>query len=167
MKKLLGNHCFWPSIATNIGHWRDACLECQSSKVGRHTKTAPQVIPMPKTRFSHVHIDLVGPLTPSSGFRYILTMVDRFTRWPEALFSCKYVFLRKDATKAPLERPYTGPYLVLARNKYTVKIDTQNGPVRVSIQRVKPANVDPHNMSFHLPRKRGRPPKVRPPTGGE
>ncbi|UYV69908.1 hypothetical protein LAZ67_7001162 [Cordylochernes scorpioides] len=39
----------------------------------------------PDGRFSHVHIDLVGPLPPSENYRYIFTCVDRFTRWPEAL----------------------------------------------------------------------------------
>ncbi len=39
----------------------------------------------PDARFDHVHIDLVGPLPPSNGFVYLLTCVDRFTRWPEAI----------------------------------------------------------------------------------
>ncbi|UYV68430.1 hypothetical protein LAZ67_5004295 [Cordylochernes scorpioides] len=39
----------------------------------------------PDGRFSHVHIDLVGPLPPSENYRYIFTCVDRFTRWPKAL----------------------------------------------------------------------------------
>ena len=29
--------------------------------------------------------DIVGLLLPSQGFRYLLTCVDRFTRWPEAI----------------------------------------------------------------------------------
>src|SRR5450830_455678 len=41
---------------------------------------------MPATRFSHVHVDLVGPLPVSAqGFCYLLTMVDRSTRWLEAV----------------------------------------------------------------------------------
>jgi len=40
---------------------------------------------LPSAHFSHVHIDLVGPLPVSSGFRYCLTAIDRYTRWPEAL----------------------------------------------------------------------------------
>ncbi|GFW70204.1 hypothetical protein TNCV_660081 [Trichonephila clavipes] len=35
--------------------------------------------------FSHIHIDIVGPLPPSDGFQYLLTMIDRFSRWPEAV----------------------------------------------------------------------------------
>ena len=38
----------------------------------------------PDAWFDMVHIDIVGPLPPSNGFRYILTCIDRFTRWPEA-----------------------------------------------------------------------------------
>ena len=41
-------------------------------------------IPMPDVPFSAVNIDLVGPLPPCNGFRYLLTAVDRTTRWPEA-----------------------------------------------------------------------------------
>nr|VZI34709.1 unnamed protein product [Spirometra erinaceieuropaei] len=38
----------------------------------------------PDARFSHVHIDLVGPLPPSNGSTYMLTCIDRFTLWPVA-----------------------------------------------------------------------------------
>ncbi|XP_059811654.1 uncharacterized protein LOC132384523 [Hypanus sabinus] len=36
-------------------------------------------------RFDHIHVDIVGPLPMSRGTRYLLTMVDQFTRWPEAV----------------------------------------------------------------------------------
>ena len=39
----------------------------------------------PDVRFDHAHMDIVGPLPASQGFRYLLTVVDRFTRWPEAV----------------------------------------------------------------------------------
>ena len=39
----------------------------------------------PDARFSHVHVDIVGPLPDSSGYKYLLTVVDRFTRWREAV----------------------------------------------------------------------------------
>uniref|UniRef100_A0A1X7TY83 Integrase catalytic domain-containing protein n=1 Tax=Amphimedon queenslandica TaxID=400682 RepID=A0A1X7TY83_AMPQE len=37
------------------------------------------------SRFDHVNADIVGPLPPFQGYRYLLTCIDRFTRWPEAL----------------------------------------------------------------------------------
>ena len=43
------------------------------------------IFPTPGARFEIVHIDIVGPLPPSKGFTYLLTCVDWFTRWPEAI----------------------------------------------------------------------------------
>ncbi len=36
-------------------------------------------------RFNHLHIDLIGPLSPSRYHRYFLACVDRFARWCEAI----------------------------------------------------------------------------------
>ncbi|GFW48999.1 retrovirus-related Pol polyprotein from transposon 412 [Trichonephila clavipes] len=38
----------------------------------------------PSQRFDHVHLDLIGPLPPSNGHTYCMTMIDRFSKWPEA-----------------------------------------------------------------------------------
>ena len=61
------------------------CIQCQCAKVHKHTVTPQSKFPVPDDRFAVVHIDLVGPLPPSKGFTYILTCIDRFTRWPEAI----------------------------------------------------------------------------------
>ena len=53
------------------------------SKVTRHTKAPLALFKVPERRFDHVNVDLVGPLSPSRGYTYLLTMVDRTTRWPE------------------------------------------------------------------------------------
>ena len=39
----------------------------------------------PDRRFGSLHVDLVGPLPVSEGHRYLFTIVDRFSRWPEAI----------------------------------------------------------------------------------
>ncbi len=48
-----------------------------------HTQVQP--IAVPRRRFSHIHVDIVGPLpTTRQGFTHLLTAVDRSTRWVEA-----------------------------------------------------------------------------------
>jgi Integrase core domain len=45
---------------------------------------AVEPIPIPDRRFSHLHVDIVGPLPVSSSvFCYIFTIIDRSTRWLE------------------------------------------------------------------------------------
>jgi len=62
-----------------------ACLACQRGKVHRHVRLRAEHIPVPTRRFAHVHVDIVGPLPLSSGFNYLFTVIDRTTRWPEAV----------------------------------------------------------------------------------
>ena len=40
---------------------------------------------VPDERFSIISVDLVGPLPPSRGYRYLLTIMDRSTRFPHAI----------------------------------------------------------------------------------
>jgi hypothetical protein len=62
-----------------------AGLACQRGKVHRHTRLAPQPIPIPQRRFSHLHVDLVGPLQYSNNFSYIFIIIDRTSKWMEAV----------------------------------------------------------------------------------
>ena len=55
------------------------------AKVKHHTATPLGTFTTPNARFDHIHLDIVGPLPPSQGCRYLLTCIDRFTRWPEAI----------------------------------------------------------------------------------
>ena len=45
--------------------------------------SVPQ-IPVPGRRFSHIHMDLVGPLPSSRSFTYLFTIMDRTSHWPKA-----------------------------------------------------------------------------------
>jgi transposase InsO family protein len=83
-QRLLTARYVWPSIKADSRKWTRTCLQCQKSKVQRHTHTPLATFSTPGQRFDHVHIDIVGPLPPSNGFSYMLTCIDRFTRWPEA-----------------------------------------------------------------------------------
>lgn len=60
------------------------CVTCQKVKVTRYNNTNIASFPQ-SDKLSHIHLDLVGPLPINKGCRYILTMIDRFTRWTEAV----------------------------------------------------------------------------------
>lgn len=83
-RKLISSRYFWPNMNADIGKWAKTCIPCQRAKIQRHTIT-PLGTFQSAARFQHVHLDLIGPLPPSYGKRYCLTMVDRATRWPEAI----------------------------------------------------------------------------------
>ncbi|KAG8175300.1 hypothetical protein JTE90_008310 [Oedothorax gibbosus] len=83
--KLVRTRFVWPSIGKDCTNWAKCCIPCQKSKIARHNKTPLGKFVDQTERFSHVHIDIVGPLPPSQNNYYCLTMIDRFTRWPEAV----------------------------------------------------------------------------------
>ncbi len=83
-QQLVTSRYVWPLMNKEVRQWTRNCLKCQKSKVHRHTRSPLQEFQLPKQRFDKVHIDIVGPLPPSENYRYLLTCIDRFTRWPEA-----------------------------------------------------------------------------------
>lgn len=84
-RKMLQEKYFWPSMNVDISNWARACQPCQQSKIHRHTNSNYGQFPS-ADRFQHIHVDIVGPLPPSPyGHRYLLTIIDRKTRWPEAI----------------------------------------------------------------------------------
>ena len=84
-RRLISSRYIWPGLARDVRSWCRDCQDCQRSKVTRQPTAAVQPIPVPIQRFSHIHVDLVGPLPASpSGYTHILTAVDRSTRWAEA-----------------------------------------------------------------------------------
>ena len=82
--RLVRRQYIWPNVTKDIKIYCKNCIRCQASKISRHNRTTPAHFDTPDARFQHVHIDLVGPLLPSNNYRYLLTVVDRYTRWPEA-----------------------------------------------------------------------------------
>lgn len=89
---LVKGRYFWPDMDRNIREWCRNCMSCQQAKVHKHTRSPVSQFEMPSERFQTVHVDLVGPLPPvknisdpyTSPYRYLLTCIDRATRWIEA-----------------------------------------------------------------------------------
>jgi transposase InsO family protein len=84
-RRLISSRYLWPNLAGDVAAWCRDCQHCQRAKVTKQPAAPVQPIPVPTTRFSHIHVDIVGPLPCSAdNFSYILTAVDRSTRWAEA-----------------------------------------------------------------------------------
>ena len=75
----------WPGVRKQVAEWAKACIPCQTARIHHHVSAPLAPFVVPQCRFDHINVDLVGPLPTSSGFSYLFTVVDRFTRWPEAI----------------------------------------------------------------------------------
>jgi len=79
---------YWPGMDGDIKRYCRSCDVCQRTiPKGKVIKVPLGTMPIIETPFKRIGIDLVGPIAPVSerGYRYILTMVDYATRYPEAI----------------------------------------------------------------------------------
>ena len=79
---------YWPGAGSDIVCHCRSCVVCQKvSPKGKVSKVPMKQIPVISEPFSRVAIDLVGPIIPASdrGHRYVLTLIDYATRFPEAV----------------------------------------------------------------------------------
>lgn len=83
--KMVTEKYVWLNIKKDCRKWVQACIPCQKAKVFKHTATETGDFLGPTRRFQHIHMDIVGPLPVSKVYKYCLTIIDRFTRWTEAL----------------------------------------------------------------------------------
>ena len=78
-------HFWWKNMYADINTFVSTCDECQKAKRPMHQRPAP-LVPMPIVpTFERWHMDILGPLTPSQPdkYKYVLLLVDSFTRWCE------------------------------------------------------------------------------------
>lgn len=61
--KTLTAKFIWSSIKKDTKEWARQCLQCQRSKIHRHTRNPPLHTAIPNSRFQHVHIDVIGSLS--------------------------------------------------------------------------------------------------------
>ena len=70
--KLIGDRFVWPRMRKDIAEWTRECQNCNRAKITRHNK-APlaAVSPPPTERFTHIYVDLAGPLEQTHGYSYL------------------------------------------------------------------------------------------------
>ncbi|CAK9809028.1 Retrovirus-related Pol polyprotein from transposon 412 [Anthophora quadrimaculata] len=116
--KLVAQRFVWPGMQKDCKIWTQACIPCQRAKISRHVSTPVGSFGVPSTRFEHVHVDIVGPLLMSRGYRYCVTCVDRYTRWPE-------VFPVEDITAETVAYALLSGWI--ARYRAPLRITTDQG----------------------------------------
>ena len=85
-RRLLAARFVWKGMAADVGRWCRECTACQRAKITTQPTAPVQPIHVPSHRFTHVHVDLVGPLPVSSGgHSHVMTIIDRSTRWVEVI----------------------------------------------------------------------------------
>ena len=78
---------YWPDMAGDVMRYCKSCDICQKTiSKGRMSKVPLEKMPLIDMPFKRVAVDIVGPIFPTSeeGHRYLLTLVDYATRYPEA-----------------------------------------------------------------------------------
>ena len=79
---------YLPGVQSDIRRFCQSCDVCQRTiPKGRVTRVPLESMPFIEKLFHRVAVDLIGPLHPvtDKGNRYILTLVDYATRYPEAV----------------------------------------------------------------------------------
>ena len=85
--KVLSNF-FWPGVQADITRFCRSCDVCQRTISKGHLRRVPLgKMPVIDVPFQRVAVDLIGPIHPMTPRknRYILTVVDYATRYPEAV----------------------------------------------------------------------------------
>ena len=103
MTRILINKYYWPGMKEDILRIIRSCQTCFRCSDFQRKNVRP-LNPFPTERvFQTVHIDIVGPLKQTkSGYKYILTMCDRFSRYFECAAmkdmtapTCAKIFITK------------------------------------------------------------------------
>ena len=79
---------YWPGVQADTRRFCQSCDICQrTTSKGKTVRVPLQKMPLIDEPFQRVAVDLVGPiqLATTKGNRYILTLVDYATRFPEAV----------------------------------------------------------------------------------
>ena len=78
---------FWPGASQDVRNYCKSCDVCQRMSINKAPKVPLVKMPIIETPYSRISMDIVGPMNPMSarGHKYILTVIDWATGFPEAV----------------------------------------------------------------------------------
>jgi len=77
-------YAVWYKLQESVVNYVRGCSVCNRQKTGTRKAKAGQISYHAGSPMERVHIDILGPLTESRrGNKYVLVMVDQFTKWVE------------------------------------------------------------------------------------
>ena len=80
-KALVQQRFWWPTLQDDVREFVAACPVCNQQKTPRQAPAGLLLpLPVPRRPWSHISVDFVTGLPPSSGHTVILTVVDRFSK---------------------------------------------------------------------------------------
>ena len=82
-QKLVRQRFVWFGMRSDIRTFVQKCIKCQLAKVIRHNRAPLHSFKAHNKRFSHIHVDIVGPLPISHSYSYFLSIICCFTRHVE------------------------------------------------------------------------------------
>jgi hypothetical protein len=68
--RIISSRFVWLGLSSDVTVWARRWLACQRGKIHCHIHLVPQPVPIPQRRFSHLHVDLVGPLQYSNNLNF-------------------------------------------------------------------------------------------------
>ena len=75
---------YWPTLKRDVEFFYKCCVPCKKVKPGRKLMGSGE-FKVPDRRFSRVMVDIVGPLPPSYGYKFLLTAICRSSRFLQAI----------------------------------------------------------------------------------
>ncbi len=85
MKLAVSSIFYWPRMRQDIKNWIKCCRPCTMVKRGPRRQCAPIQQELMGAQFDLVVFDVIGPLPINgNGNRFIITMIDYFSKWAEA-----------------------------------------------------------------------------------
>jgi len=84
-KEKIHHNFYWPDMSKTVKDYVDSCLACQKKARAVVKDRVPiTVIPRDEIPFSHIYLDIIGPLTEQAYLQFCLCVIDSCIRFPFA-----------------------------------------------------------------------------------